>query len=80
MMQEEFALDVLLFESKDEELVDIKCLRGDRAASPDDIKAAIHSGIMQHRLQPDLASPRAPELGVRPRDMAQFVKDLPTAA
>jgi hypothetical protein len=80
MMQEECALDVLLFESKDEELIDIKCFRGDRAASPEDIKAAIHSGIMQHKLQPDLASPNAPELGVRPRDMAEFVKGLPMTA
>ena len=76
-MQEECALDVLLF-SKDEELVDIKCLRGDRPASPDDIKAAIHSGLMQHRLQPDIATPCAPELGVKPRDMVEFVKGLPT--
>ena len=78
-MQEECALDVLLF-SKDEELVDIKCFRGERAASPEDIKAAIHSGIMQHRLQPDLASPNAPALGVKPRDMVEFVKGLPTPA
>ena len=75
---EECALDVLLFESKGEELLDIKCFRGDREdVSADDIKAAIHSGIMQHKLQPGLASPRAPALGIEPRDMAEFVGDLP---
>ena len=80
MLTEECALDVLLFESKGEELLDIKCFRGDRVASADEIKAAIHSGIMQHRLQPGIATPRAPELGVKPRDMAEFVMDLPQTA
>lgn len=77
---EECALDVLLFGTKDEELLDIKCYRGERSASPEDIKAAIHSGIMQHRMQPDIASPEAPAHGVKPRDMADFVKVLPTSA
>jgi hypothetical protein len=78
---EECGVDVLLFESKGEELLDIKCFRGDRAdTSAEEIKAAIHSGIMQHRLQPNIASPHAPTLGVEPRDMEEFVKDLPTTA
>jgi hypothetical protein len=76
---EENALDVLLFESKGEELLDIKCFRGNRAdTSAEEIKAAIHSGIMQYKLQPSIGSPRAPTLGVEPRDMAEFVKGLPT--
>ncbi len=74
---EENALDVLLFESKDEELLDIKCFRGRKDVSADEIKSAIHSGILQHKLQPGIASSRAPTLGVEPRDMAEFVKDLP---
>jgi hypothetical protein len=81
VMQEECALSVLLFDAKDEELLDIKCLRGDREnVSPSDIKAAIHSGIMQHKLQPSLASERAPDLGVTPRDIVDLVKGLPVAA
>ena len=80
MFTEESALDVLLFESKGEELLDIKCFRGDRASSDEDIRAAIHSGIMQHKLQPSIASPRAPALGVEPRDMTEFAKDLPITA
>jgi hypothetical protein len=81
MFMEENALDVLLFESKGEELLDIKCFRGDRAdASAEEIKAAIHSGIVQYKLQPHIGSSRPPALGVEPRDMVEFVKDLPTNA
>lgn len=81
VMSEEYALDVLLFGAEGEELLDFKCLRGDREdVSPEDIKAAIHSGIMQHKLQPSLASGKAPALGVEPRDIAEFVRGLPVAA
>lgn len=81
MFTKENALDVLLFESKGEELLDIKCFPATVKTCPaEDIKAAIHSGIMQHKLQPGIASPRAPALGVEQRDMAEFVKDLPATA
>lgn len=78
---EECALDVLLFDGRDETLVDIKCFRGDREdVSPEDIRSAIHSGLVQHKLQPGIASTRAPDLGIEPRDMVEFVKDLPLIA
>lgn len=80
-MHEESALDVLLFGTPGETLVDIKCFRGDRAdVSPNDIRTEIHSGLMQFKLQPGLASDRAPAAGVQPRDMVALVKDLPVAA
>ena len=79
--QENGALDVLLFETDGEELLDIKCFRGDRAdVSAADIREQIHSGIMQYRLQPGLASARAPLTGVEVRDIAELVKGLPIAA
>ncbi|HEX5257591.1 MAG TPA: hypothetical protein VFW35_02285 [Sphingomicrobium sp.] len=79
--REECALDVLLFGAKDEELIDIKCFRGDREdVSPEDIKAAIHSGLMQHKLRPDLASKHAPALGVEPRDVKELVGSLSAVA
>ena len=78
---EECAVDILLFDAKDEKLLDIKCFRGDREdVSAEDIKTAIHSGIMQHKMQPSLASPKAPELGVDARDIVALLKDLPVAA
>lgn len=81
VMAEEYALDVLLFGVEGEELLDFKCFRGDREdVSPEDIAAAIHSGIMQHKMQPNRASSKAPSLGVEPCDVAEFVKTLPIAA
>lgn len=79
--REECALDVLLFGVKDEELLDIKCFRGDREdVSPEEIEAAVHSGLMQHKLRPELASKSAPSLGVEPRDVKELVESLSIAA
>jgi hypothetical protein len=79
--QEKDALDVLLFGTDGEELLDIKCFRGDRAdVTEDDIKAQIHAGVMQHKMQPSIATRKAPKSGVERRDVVEFANSLPLAA
>jgi hypothetical protein len=80
-VREECALDVLLFETDGETLVDIKCFRGGRAdVSSEDIKREIHSGLMQYRLQPEMASKSPPKSGISQRDMNDLVRGLPIPA
>ncbi len=75
------ALDVLLFGTGDEELVDIKCFRGNREnVSARDIEQQIHEGIMQHKMHPGRASAKAPVTNAEGVDVADFVKRLPLAA
>ena len=74
------ARDGLLFGSGDEELVDIKCFRGDLDATKDDIDRQIQSGILQHKMHPGRATAIAPVTGAEQVDVAQFVTRLPLAA
>lgn len=75
------ALNVLLFGTGDEQLVDIKCFRGDREdVTAADIRREIHDGIMQHKMHPQRATHLAPISGVGRVDVAEFVKGLPLAA
>jgi len=75
------ALDVLLFGKGDEELVDIKCFRGDREnVSARDIEQQVHEGIMQHKMHPGRATSAAPRTNVEAVDVARFVERLALAA
>lgn len=72
---EKGSLDVLLFQSKDCELEDLKCFRGDRAdVTQEEIESQIHSAVVQLRMHPEIASSDAPALSVKPVDMAVFVE------
>jgi len=78
---EKGALDVLLFDTEGEELLDIKCFRGDREdVSPEDIREQIHFGIMQYKMRPHLATSRSPKSGAAQEDVADLVRGLPIAA
>ena len=80
-IREGSALDVLLFGKGDEELVDIKCFRGDRDnVSSTDIERQIQEGILQHKMHPNRASPNAPSTGAERVNVADFVARLPIAA
>ena len=75
------ALDVLLFGTEGEELVDIKCFRGHRDnIDPADIDRQIQDAIVQHKMHPNRASNMAPTTGIESVDVAEFVKRLPLAA
>lgn len=75
------AIDVLLFGSESEELIDIKCFRGNREnVSAKEIEQQVQSGILQHKMHPKRASTQAPGTGVETVDVAEFVKRLPVAA
>ena len=81
IIQEQGALDVLLFDTEGEELLDIKCFRGDREdVTPEDIREQIHFGLMQHKMRPQLATSKSPKSGVGQEDVADLVKGLPVAA
>lgn len=74
-------LDLLLFGKGDEELVDIKCFRGDRKnVTAADIDRQIQDGILQHKMHPSRASKNAPSTGAELVNVAEFVKRLPLAA
>lgn len=79
MLAENGALD-LLFGIEGEELLDVKCFRGDReGVTSDEIKTQIHEALMQLKMHPDLASVKAPDHGIKAVDMAVFAKDLVAA-
>lgn len=80
-IREGSALDLLLFGKGDEELVDIKCFRGDREnVTGADIDRQIQDGILQHKMHPARASKKAPDTGAELVNVAEFVKRLPLAA
>ena len=77
MVAENGALDVLLFDAEGEELLDIKCFRGDRAdVTADDIQGQMHAALMHLKMHPDIASAYAPDSGVKPVEMIEFAKGL----
>jgi len=78
--REGHAFDVLLFGKGDEELVDIKCFRGDREAKGSDIKRQVQEGLLQHKMHPKRASTSAPKTGAETVNVADFVARLAIAA
>jgi hypothetical protein len=69
-------LDVFLF-AEGADLVDFKCFRGDRDdISEGDIRAQIHSALMQRKMKRADISQDPPEAGVAVVDVREFVAEM----
>lgn len=75
------ALDTLVFGPEGKSLVDFRCFRGDREdVSEDDIQKQIHSAMMQKRMKRAVIGARAPNSGVEPQNVREFVNGLASLA
>jgi hypothetical protein len=78
-VREKDGVEAVLF-GAEQELLDFKCFRGDRAdVAEDDIKKQIHSAFVQKKMKRAQISSDVPPTNVAPQNVREFVKGLETA-